>query len=131
MCCVQKNITWSRMDDVYCKIRLWFTSKITCGYISKHTIWCMYNISQNNWIDTFYNFIFTDEWEKSNHKTIELWDYTNVYIYTYTFCSLISICIITFFDVRTKLNNHILQYYDLKFTYEIKPLQIYCTVESL
>ena len=29
-----------------------------------------------------------------------------------------------FFDVRIKLNNHILQYSDLKCAYEIKPSQI-------
>ena len=29
-----------------------------------------------------------------------------------------------FFDVCTKLNNQILTYYDLRCTYEIKPLQI-------
>ena len=34
---------------------------------------------------------------------------------------MISICIIIFFDVRKKLNNHILQYSDPKYTYKIEP----------
>ena len=36
--------------------------------------------------------------------------------------------IIKLFYVRTKLNNHILQYSDLKCTYEIKPLKIDCNI---
>ena len=48
--------------------------------------------------------------------------------YTQFFNSLILIFIITFFDVRTKLNNHILQCSDIKYTCEIKPLQNYCQI---
>ena len=81
MCCLQKTITWSQTEVEYCKMRLWFTSHTTCGFIYKHIIQCTYEISQNNWIGTFYNIIFTDEWTKSNHKTIELWysTYVNTY----------------------------------------------------
>ena len=32
------------------------------------------------------------------------------------------------FDVRTKLNNYILRYYDLKCEYDIKPIQIDCHI---
>ena len=126
MCCVLKDITWAQIEVDYCKIRLWFTSDITCGYISNHIVLCTYDILRKNWIDIFYIIIFTDEWNKSEHKIIELWDST--YVYTYYFNSLISILIITFFDVLTKLNNHILQYYDLKCTYEIEPLKIDCNI---
>ena len=44
-------------------------------------------------------------------------------MYRYYFYTLISICVITFFDVHMKLNNRILQCYDLKCTYEIEPLK--------
>ena len=40
------------------------------------------------------------------------------------FNSLISIFTMNFFDVRTILNNHILQCSDFKCTYNIEPLQI-------
>ena len=44
ICVVQKNIRWYRMEVQYCKIRWWFTSDIACGFISKHIIWCTYDI---------------------------------------------------------------------------------------
>ena len=44
------------------------------------------------------------------------------------FYSLVWVCIITLFDVRKKLNNHILQCPDLKFIYGIEPLQIECHI---
>ena len=73
-----------------------------------------------NW--KLYHLLFTDEWTKLNHKTIQFWYYTHVY--TYYFYSLISICIIDFFGVSIKLNNHILQCSNLKCTYKIIPLKI-------
>ena len=76
MCCVQKYITWA-----HCKIRLLFTSNIEYGFISKHILWCTYDVSQNNWIDAFYNIIFTYERTKYNHKTIEWCDSTSAYTY--------------------------------------------------
>ena len=45
-------------------------------------------------------------------------------MYTYYFHCSISIYIIILFDVHTKLNNHIIQFSDLKCMYEIEPLQI-------
>ena len=78
------NITWYQTEVEYCKIRLWFTSNTTCGFIYKHILWCTYNIWQNNWNDTFYYLLFTDGWTKSNHKTIELWYSTSVYVSTHT-----------------------------------------------
>ena len=116
-----KKITWDRTEVEYCKIRLWFTSNITCGFIYKHILRCTYDTSQNNWIGPFCNLLYTDERTKSNHKTVELWDST--YVYTYYFYILISIFIITFFDVRTELNNHILQCFDIKCMYNIEPLK--------
>ena len=80
---LQKNITLDRTEVEYCKIRLWFTSNITFGFISKHILLCTYDISQNNWIDILYNLLFTDKRTISNHKTIELWYST--YVYTYYF----------------------------------------------
>ena len=53
------------------------------------------------------------------YKTIEFLYSTNVY--TYYFYSLIKICIITFYDKRTNLNNKIIQCYDPKCMYNIKP----------
>ena len=49
-------------------------------------------------------------------------------MYIYIIYSLILICVITLFDVRTKLNNHIIQFYDLKYTYEIEALKIDCHI---
>ena len=46
-------------------------------------------------------------------------------VYTYYIYSFISIFNIAFFGVHTKLNNHILQCSDIKFTYKIETLQIY------
>ena len=45
-------------------------------------------------------------------------------VYAYYFYNLISILIITSIDVHKKLNNHILQCYDLKCTHKIKPLRM-------
>ena len=80
MLCAE-NVIWDQTEVKYCKIRLWFTSNRTCGFISKHIIWCTYNISKNSWIDTFYNILFTNEQTRSKHKMIELLDYTTVYTY--------------------------------------------------
>ena len=128
VCVVCKKIAWAWTEAEYCKISLWFTTDITCGFIFKHIIRCTYNISQKNWIDTFYYLLFTDGRTKSNHTTIGLWYST--YAYTYSFYILISIFIITFFDVSTKLNNHILQCSDLKYMYEIELLQINCDFQQ-
>ena len=117
------------MEVEYCKIIFWFTSYITCVFIYKHILRCTYKISQKNWIDTFYNLFFTDERTKLNHKAVQLWYST--YVYTNYFYSLISIFIIELFDVRVKLNNHNPQYSYLKFTYDIKSLQMDChTLQS-
>ena len=113
MCCVQKiNNTWEWTEIDSCKIIIWFTSNITCGFISKHILQCTYNITQKNWIDTFYYLLFTDERMEPNNKRIELWYST--YIYTYYFYGLISTCTIAFFYVlnflitneRTILNHY-------------------------
>ena len=48
MCYVKNNITWDQTKVEYSKIRLKCTSNITCGYISKHVLRCMNNISQKN-----------------------------------------------------------------------------------
>ena len=41
MRCVQKHITWDRAEAEYCRIEFWFTSSITCGFVSKHILRCM------------------------------------------------------------------------------------------
>ena len=56
-------------------------------------------------------------------KKLIMRTYQFIYI-IFLFYSLISICIITFFHVRTKLNNHILKCFDLKCMYKIESSQI-------
>ena len=73
---VQKHITWAWTEVEYFKIRSWFTSNITCGFISKKILQCIYDISQNILIEKFYYPIFTDEQTRLNNKTVELWDFT-------------------------------------------------------
>ena len=68
------------------------------------------------------NIFFTYDQTGSKHKTVKWWFTTNVY--TYYLYSFMWIFIITFFDVRIKYNNPILQCSDLKCTYMIRPLQI-------
>ena len=117
MCCVQNNylglnigwVIWYKIM-IYIKNNMWF-------YL-KHVLRCTYDISQKNWIDTFYKLLFTDEWTKSNHKTIELCYSTHVY--TYCFHSLILVCIIPFFDDCTKPSNRILQCSDIKYNVWLK-----------
>ena len=70
MCWVQNNITWAQIEVEYCNMILLFTSNITCDFICKHILRCMYNILQNILIEKFYNLLFTDEQIEPNHKTI-------------------------------------------------------------
>ena len=126
MLCAKICISWDRTEFKYRKTILLFTSNITCDFISKHIWRCTYDISQDNLIYTFYNILETYEQTKLNCRINELWESTNVY--TYCFYSLISIFIITFFDVRNKLNNHIIQCFDTKCTYNIEPLETNCHI---
>ena len=67
-----KNITWDRTEVEYCRIIVWFKSNITCCFISKNILWCMYDVSHRNLIGILYNIIFADEGTKSNYNTIQL-----------------------------------------------------------
>ena len=95
---------------IHIKYNMWFNLK--------HILRCMYDVSQKNWIDIFYKLLFTDEWTKSNHKTIELCYSTHVYKYYLYF--FILVYIIPLFDVCKKLRNHILQCSDHKCTLWLK-----------
>ena len=104
-----------------CKIRLWFPSNII--YIEYMLLFfsTLYDVGtiiriKKSWIDTFYNLLFTILQTESDYKTIELSDST-----TYYFYSWINNFTMTFYNVRTKLNNNILKCADIKCTYEIKP----------
>ena len=90
MFCVKK-ITWARKEVYYCKIILWFTSNITrAKELNLHIL--QYSIHRQ-----------TNKTEPQNNLIMRF--YLCIYILFYI---LISIFIITFFDVRTKWNNHIL-----------------------
>ena len=57
---------------------------------------------------------------------IVLWWYSTYFYVHIIFTVWSCFLVITLFYVRTKLNNPIIQYSQLKFTYNIGPLQIYC-----
>ena len=70
--------------------------------------------------------------KKEQNRTTKKFNYEIVPMYIKDlyiwFLVLIEICIVTFSDVRTKLNDHILQRSDLKCTYEIEPFRIDCYI---
>ena len=58
VCIVWKNISWYLTEVEYCKIRLWFTSNITCGFISS-TFYDLCTIFQKIIELTYYTIFFS------------------------------------------------------------------------
>ena len=122
MCCMTNNISWALTDDQYCKIRLWFTSNITFGFISKHILRAAYDISQI--IELTHSTIFYSQ-KKEQNRTKKKFNYEIVPMYLkdlyIQFLVLIKIALshslmyvqnwtITFYNVlisnaRTRLNH--------------------------